>query len=205
MQRGPPRPRPSSLPAIVITSMPCLADDRDRAGRIEQHGLGDGAEAHLVDAAAAARPDHEQLGVGRRGEQGRARGAGQHPPDHADPGVLLRLYRHDLVEVLFYLVTSAEPAGGVGQRAHGHQRHAAQRGLLEGEDGRGLAGRGAVRAQHDRAGDLVGGPPRAADDDHRPGSVPGHLPGDGPEPQAGQLAVPAAADHHHVGGAAALA
>jgi hypothetical protein len=24
MQRGPPRPRPSSLPAIVTTSMPCL-------------------------------------------------------------------------------------------------------------------------------------------------------------------------------------
>jgi hypothetical protein len=70
-----------------------------------------------------------------------ARGAGQHLPDQADFGVLLRPYGQGLVEVLFHLATSAEPAGGVGQRAHRHQRHVAQRGLLEGEGDGGLSGR----------------------------------------------------------------
>jgi hypothetical protein len=60
-------------------------------------------------------------------------------PDHADLGVLFRRYGHGLVEVLFQLAAPAEPAGGIGQRAYRHQRHHAQRSLLEGEGDGGLS------------------------------------------------------------------
>jgi len=91
------------------------------------------------------------------------------------------------------------------QGAQRHQRHIAQRRLLEGEAERGLRRRGAVHAGHDWARCLVDRPPPAADDHDAPGRVPGDLPGNRSEPQAGQLAVPAAAHHDHLGGAAALA
>jgi hypothetical protein len=63
--------------------------------------------------------------------------------------MLLRRYDQGLVEVLFHLAAPAEAAWGVGQRAHCHQRHVAQLGLLEGEGNGGLSGWGTVRAQQD--------------------------------------------------------
>ena len=170
-----------------------------------QDGLRHRAEAHVLKAAPAASAHHEQLGVGRRGKQCRPRGAGQDPLDHRDLGVLLGLAGQQVPEILLHLVALAEPAVRVGQGAHRHQGHVAQRGLLEGEADRGLGGRGSVYACHHRAGGLVGRPPRAADDHDPPAGVPGHLPGHRSEQQAGQLAVPEAADHHHLGGLTALA
>jgi hypothetical protein len=52
-------------------------DDADRARRALQHGLGDGAEGHVVEAAPAPGAHHEQLGPGRGVKQRRSRCAGQ--------------------------------------------------------------------------------------------------------------------------------
>ena len=135
-----------------------------------------------------------------------ARGVpGQHPPYHRDLRVLLDRVGHQVPEVLFHLVPFAEPAGRVGQGAHRHQGHVAQRGLLQGEGDRGLCRQGTVRAHHHRARGLIRRPPLAADDDDPPAGVRGDLPGNRSEQQAGQLAVPAAAEHDHVGGPAAFA
>jgi hypothetical protein len=45
-----------------------LADDSDRARRVLQHSLGDGAEGHLVETVAATCPYHDELSVRRRGQ-----------------------------------------------------------------------------------------------------------------------------------------
>ena len=170
-----------------------------------QHGLRDRAEAHALEAAPAAGAHHEHLGVGRGGQQRGARGARRQVPDHRDVRVLLGFDGHHVIEVRFHLVPLAQPHRRVGQGAHRYQWHVTQGGLLEGESERGLRRRGSVHARHHRAGGPVGRPPLAADDDDPPVGVPGYLPGNRSEQQAGQLAVPAAADHDHIGGPAVLA
>jgi hypothetical protein len=72
------------------------------------------------------------------GRQRPARRADRNLPEHRDLWVLLFLGDHQLAEVLLHLPSAAEHARRVGQGAQRHQRHIAQRRLLEGEAERGL-------------------------------------------------------------------
>jgi hypothetical protein len=170
-----------------------------------QHDLRDRAEGHALEATPATGAHHEHLGFGRGDQQRRARRARRQVPDHRDFRVPLGLDGHQVIEVLFHLLPFAQPCRRVGEGAHRYQGHVTQRGLFEGEGDRGLRRRRSVRAYHHRAGGLIGRPPLAADDHDPPGGVPGYLPGNRSELQAGQLAVPAAADHDHVGRPATFA
>jgi hypothetical protein len=116
-------------------------DDGDRARRVVQHGLGDRAEAHAADAAAAPAAHNHQLRLAGSGQQRIPRRAMRDLPQHRDIGVLFLQQSHRVAEVRFHLPCAAEHARRVGQCAYRQQRDLTQLGLAEGERGHGARGR----------------------------------------------------------------
>lgn len=169
-----------------------------------QHGVRDAAEAHSLKAAAAARAHHEKRRACRLVQELGPRRADAHLAHDRDLRELLLVRGQHLGEVLFHGPRAAEDCRRVREGTDREQRDPAHLRLAESEPDRRLRREGAVGPQHHGTRRVVV-QPVAAHDHHGPPRVAGHLHRHRAERQPGDTAVPARAQHRHLGGGAVLA